>query len=217
MSKKAQQQKGGIDLNRIITPVAILSFPHVFEPWKGPDGQQAPKFGATFIFPQGTDLSGLKAAVLQAAREKFGPEADQQIRAGKLRMPFRTDVEEKGYPAGSTFIGARRDPMYGPVGVYSRVKGDDGKPREITREEQVLGNPNEIYAGAKVRGLLTCFGYDRNGNRGVSFGLVAVQKVEDGERLDNRASGRDLFEADLSEEPASLEQIGGQDNLDDLM
>jgi hypothetical protein len=190
---------------RWITPVAILSFPHLFEPWRGTDDTQKPKFSATFIFAAGTDLKDAKAAVRAAANKKWGGKADDMIRSGKLHLPFRTDGEQFGYPEGSVFVGARSD---APPGVVSRYKDPaTGKPTVVTKEQQTPGNPNELYAGSQVRGLLSAFAYDTQGNKGVSFGLNGIQKVGEGQRLDNRVAAEDAFEADLSEAPASLDDL----------
>jgi hypothetical protein len=191
------------DSLRAVTPPAILSYPHLFEPWAGPKGDQTPKYSACFVFPAGTDLSELKAKALAAARAKWGDKADELIRANKIRMPFREDVEGKGYPEGSVFIICRND---SPPGVVSRFAGDDGKPRAITKEEQVNGNANEMYPGVIVRGLVGAFAYD-NVNKGVSFGLNGVQRIEDGTRLDNRVAAADVFTADMKEQPASLDDL----------
>ena len=78
---------------RAVTPLAILSFPHLFEPWAGPKGDQTPKYSACFVFPPGADLDELKGKAIAAARAKWGDKADELIRSGKVRMPFRDDSE----------------------------------------------------------------------------------------------------------------------------
>lgn len=185
------------------TPVAMLSYPHLFVASAGPDGGKA-KFSATFVFAPGADLKEGKAAAQAAGIAKFGDKFVEGVRAGKFHWPFRTDVEDKGYPAGSTFVGARSDNM---PGIVSRFKGADGKATKITEEMQKPGEPGDMYPGCQVRGSLTAFAFDRNGKKGVSFALNNVQKLGEGERLDNRRAAQDEFEADLSEEPASLEDM----------
>ena len=67
-----RQKSGGDSANtRVITPDAILSYPHVFDVWAGKDGTQKPSYSATFIFVEGTDLTALKAAVVEAGRAKW--------------------------------------------------------------------------------------------------------------------------------------------------
>jgi hypothetical protein len=58
-----------------------------------------------------------------------------------------------------------------------------------------------------VRAQLRAFSYDSNGNKGVSFALNNIQKLGDGERLDNRQAATDAFEADLSAAPADISAL----------
>lgn len=196
---------------RVITPEAILSYPHLFEPNAMDDGAE-PKYSACFVFPADADLKELKAAALEAAQEKWGSKAAKMIRDGKLRMPFRTDGEEKGYPEGSTFINCRSNRRPGIVSTVPDPK-NGGKPSVITDDE-------EVYAGCIVRASVTAFAYDVNGNRGVSFALGNVQKIRDGERLDGRVSAEDEFKAD--DTIASLDDLTDEagesgDDLSDLL
>jgi hypothetical protein len=191
---------------RVTTPEAILSYPHLFEPSAGPDGGEA-KYSATFVFPKGTDLTALKAAALAAGVAKFGEGKFQEgVRSGKLYWPFRDDVEDKGYPAGSIFLGARNKQAPGLVSRKKNAANAD-RPMPITAESQKPGNEDELYAGCKVRASLSAFAFDSHGKKGVSFALGNVQKLGEGERLDSRRAAEDEFEADLSETPASIDDL----------
>jgi hypothetical protein len=191
---------------RVITPEATLSYPHLFEPVAGPDGGE-PKYAATLVFAPETDLSALKAAAMAAAVEKLGSKekVETAIRTGKLAWPFREADEESGYPKGSIFFGARSKAA---PGLVSRYAGPDGKPKPITLEDQKPGNPLDLYPGCKVRASLVAFYYDYMGmKKGVSFALNNIQKLGEGTRLDNRRAASDEFEADLNEEPASVDDL----------
>jgi hypothetical protein len=120
------------------------------------------------------------------------------LKAGKIRLPFRTDGEEKGYGEGSTFINVKSKQA---PGIVSRYAGADGKPLAIK-------DPAEIYAGAKVRASLRAFAYDNNGNKGVSFALNNVQKLGEGARIDGRLKAEDEFTAEASE-ASDLDDILG--------
>lgn len=183
-------------MTKVTTPQAILSYPHLFEP-NTPPGATEPVYSCALVFPKGTDLSELKKAALAAAQEKFGNKAESLIRDGKLRMPFRTDAEDKGYPEGSTFMNVKNKQRPGIVSIYP---GPDGKPLPINDEGQ-------IYAGCKVRASLRAYAYDVSGNKGVAFSLGNMQKMADGERLDGRKRAEDEFEADLSAKPAALDDL----------
>lgn len=181
---------------KVISPQAILSYPHLFEP-NTPPGATEAVYSCALIFEKGTDLGDLKKAALAAAQEKFGNKAEGMIRDGKLRMPFRTDGEEKGYPAGSVFMNVKNKTKPGIVSVYP---GPDGKP-------QTIDDPAHIYAGCKVRASLRAYAYDVSGNKGVAFSLGNLQKLADGDRLDGRVKAEDEFEADLTAKPADLSDL----------
>ena len=64
----------------------------------------------------------------------------------------------------------------------------------------------EVYSGCKVRATLSVFAYEKAGNRGVSFGLNNVQKLDDGERLDGRLKAEDDFGA-IEDKPAEIDDM----------
>jgi len=174
-------------MSRIKTPEAILSYPHLFEPQESDEPGQKAKYSCALIFPEGTDLTALKKAVVEAAKEEWGDKAVQMIRSGEARSPFRTDWEKKGYPENSTFFNARstRKP-----GIVSTI------PDPNTGLPMKIDDPEEMYPGAIVLAGVSVFTYDRKGNKGVGFGLDVLQKIRDSERLDNAVNAQDFFEAD---------------------
>lgn len=169
----------------IITPVATLSYPWLFEPNQVEPGDE-PKYSCALIFEKGSDLTELKRAAVAAAKERWGDKAEAMIRNGKLRMPFRPG-EEKDYPEGSTFMNVRSK---NKPGIVSRI------PDPTTGRPMPIVDQSEVYPGAKVKASIGVFAYDVKGNKGVSFGLNNVQKWEDGERLDHFVAAADEFEAD---------------------
>jgi hypothetical protein len=203
---------------KVITPVGILSYPHLFTPQDPMEECGTPKYAAVLIFEEGTDIAPLRKAVAAAAQEKFGGKTKALLKAGKLRLPFRDDWEEKGYPENSIFINAKTTNPPGVVGRYADPA--TGKAQRITEDSE------EIYPGARCKFSVTAFGYDVKGNKGVAFALNNVQKWEDGERLDGRVKAEDEFEAEApvtadlddldgsNEAPAS---DGGDEDLSDLM
>lgn len=181
---------------RVVTPEGVLSYPKLFTPELGPEAKPGdkPKYGTTIVFAPGVDLAPLRSIIAAVAKEKWGEKATAMFQSGALRSPLRKDAEEKGYAAGSIFINARSTEK---PSVVSRYAGPDGKPLVVTDEA-------EIYPGVHARISISAFAYDKAGNKGVSFGLNHVQKLGDGERLDNRKKAQDEFDADLKE-PASIE------------
>jgi hypothetical protein len=56
---------------------------------------------------------------------------------------------------------------------------------------------------------LNAYAYDQAGNKGVSFGLLHIQKVKDGESFGNRTRAEDAF--------APVESAGAESSADDSM
>jgi len=156
---------------RAVTPPATLVFPNLFEARSFEGGPE--RYSAVLVFDEAAqntaEFQNLKKAAAAAARDKFGD------KTAKLRSPFR-DGEEKedvpGFGPGKVFISVTSKTK--PV-IVDRKKVD-GKFPTITDEER-------LYNGCIIRCSVNAFGYDRNGNRGVSFGLNNVQFIADGERL----------------------------------
>jgi hypothetical protein len=170
---------------KCITPKAMLSYPHLFEPRAVDEGGE-PKYSAAFVFAPGTDLTAMEKAAEVAGREKFGDKQFETLKkAGKLRMPFRSDTEERGYPDGSTYFNATSKTQPGMVQPFA---GKDGRPAELTDEK-------DIYPGCFVRASVNFYGYDTKGNKGVAVGLNNLQKMAEGERLDFRKAAKDEFDA----------------------
>lgn len=188
-----------------LTPVGVVSYPHLFKPQEGFNEGDKAKFGSVLVFPEGTDLTALKEAARAALEEKWGKKIPK-----KLNSPFRDaeDASEKaGYPENSVFINAKRREDFGPPLVIERYTDPaTGKPAIIT-------DPNAVYAGCEAIFHVSAYAYDVAGNKGVAFALNGVQKVADGDPI-GRANPIDAFTA---EEPvvADLDDVGEGEDEDE--
>ncbi len=185
------------DVTLVVTPKAVLSYPHLDKPQAPQKPTDKPKYSAALVFAPGTDLAALQAAVMAAGEERWPGKFAEMVRVQAARSPFRKDAEAKGYPAGSVFLNVRTEQKPGVVYLHA---GSDGKPARVP-DEKIR---EELYPGCFVRAQVRAFAYDSNGNKGVSFALNNIQKLGDGERLDNRQAAEDAFEADLNAAPADL-------------
>lgn len=156
---------------KLITPVARLSFPHVFRRQEGDMG--AGKYAATLLFPKDTDLSALKAAAAACIKVKWGDK-----KPSNLRSPFRDGDEKEldGY-AGCIYIRAT----------------SKTKPGVVDANVQPILDEEELYPGCYVRASLSVYAYDQSGNKGVSFGLLNLQKVKDGDSFSSTSKAEDDF------------------------
>ena len=189
------------DVLTVITPQAILSYPRLAEPQPAQNPGEKAKYSATFVFLPGADLEALKAAIRAAAEKKWPGKSDEMFRTGKLTYPIRSDIEGKGYPAGSSFISARNENQPGFVFLFPDPA--TGRPARVPDDKIA----ETFYPGAIVKAQVRAFAYDRQTKKGVSFGLHNIQKVAEGERLDGRDRAEDAFEVDLSAAPAELKDL----------
>lgn len=201
------------DVTRVITPVAILSYPWLEDAQPPQEETGKAMFSAALVFvpeimakyPQfGVSLDGLKAAAQQAATTKFGDKLPGLLRNPNFKTGFRTDGDDKGYPVGSTYINGRSERRPGLVYLYPDATN---KPA-LVPEDRIR---EDFYPGAIVRASVRAYGFDKKGNRGVAWALNNLQLIDgSAPRLDNRLSAQDSFEADASKAPASLDDISSQ-------
>ena len=166
----------------IKTPEAILCFPSLFTPKKY-EGSEKEKYEALLVFPEGSDTGALRGEEQRVVKVAF------QNGARGVRSPFR-DGNEVAEQWGEVFRNAtfiRATSQFKPAVV------DAGK-NPVTDEERV-------YSGCIVRAVVHAFTYDNRGNRGVTFGLDAVQIVRDGKRIGGSGAAVAMFD-DLSGESA---------------
>lgn len=69
------------------------------------------------------------------------------------------------------------------------------QPDTVGPDLQPLMNESDFRSGDFGRASLNAYGYDKNGNRGVAFGLNGLQKTRDGEPLGGGSRAKDDFEA----------------------
>lgn len=176
---------------RVITPIARLSYPYLFEKSEGMNGQEG-KYQCELIFEDGADLAELKRAANIAAKDKWGDKVPKN-----LRSPFRdgdTDREGKDGYEGCVFIGARSKDRPGVV---------------IGRDRAPCTDQSDVYGGCYVKASVTAFAYEQAGNKGVSFALNNVWKIRDGEPFGSRRNADEEFaEADVDEDA-----FGGDDSF----
>lgn len=197
----SEKEQGRV-ARKVLTGKFRVSFPQVFEPKAFQEGK--PKYSLVMLFskkeyPKKSDLVGIQKAAAVAMEEKFG---SRDKWPKKFRTPVRDGDEEKpdtdGYK-GHWFISASS--IDKPSVIDSLfITGPDGKPTGdvITKEDK------RFYAGCYARATIQAFGYDQKGNKGVSFGLLNVQKLADGKGFSARSSA----EADFT----SVESVDSSDD-----
>lgn len=200
-------------INDVLTPRGRVAFPHLTAPdSKGRFADD--KYKVTLCIPKTTDITALKKAVLECAREKW-PKANFKLT--DLMHPFRDgDAKNKkqtqmgktpldGYDGALTITcKTRKEPNI--VGL--KAKGDTSFPKL---------EGSEIYAGCDARLILTAMSYELSGKPGVTFLLETVQKLGDNDRFGGGGGGDqsllDDDEGTLSDDaPLSEESDVGSDD-----
>jgi Protein of unknown function (DUF2815) len=120
-------------------------------------------------------LNAAKVAMACAIRDKWGEKPPNS-----LRLALRDGNERKQYNgfAGNLFISAR-----------SRER-----PLLLAWKDKQSATKADLVPGYQAVVQMRAFGYDRNGNKGASFGLQAIWVVKRGERLDGRPSSQQLHD-----------------------
>jgi len=190
MATQTQPQK------KVKTPKGRISFPSVFVK-SGMQGAE-PKYRCTIIFDETTDLTELKELAARAAREKWG----DKLPTG-FRSPFRKGTsrqrEDKSFPDGFS----EKTVDITATSTRRPVVGD------VNRDE-ITAESDEFYGGCFGKLIVTAFAYDKGGNKGVSFGLLGAQKLEDGPAFGGARASLEDFDGPAA--PAA----GAKDPLFDM-
>ena len=154
-----------------LTKVRII-YPNVFEPRSVMDSE--PKYSATFLFaPDHSAHAAVKAAIEQAAKEKWGEKAPAVLKAcrasAKTCLRNGDDKAVDGFE-GHMYISSsnkKKSAVWDRDGVTPLV-ADDGKP----------------YGGCYVNAFVDIYALDMPGvGKGVWASLGSVQFHSDGEPM----------------------------------
>lgn len=163
--------------DKLRTPRAIISFPHLFAPYLSEDDRKLgrkPKFSASLLFDATAQASpewaAIKAEANRVAREAFGDELQAMVADGRFNSPFIN---------GDKFA-AKQPECAGKIvlRLNSTVK-----PGVVGPDVMPIVDETKIYPGAIVMVSINCYSYFPDSNRpmikhGVSFGLGNVQLVD---------------------------------------
>lgn len=184
----------------VVTPMFRASYVKLFDPQTNDNDQLV--WSVTMIFDPKEDLSGLKDLVQQAKIKKFGKNFQ-----GKLRNPIRKGTPEE--------FDLNRHPEYeGNIIIAARSYGQP--PSVVDRDRNPILNKAQVYSGCYGIAVISAYGYDTKGNKGVTIGLQHFMKVKDGKPLVSRTSPKKAFESvSLPPESDPSDDFFG-DNEDEL-
>ena len=169
------------------TPIALLSYPHVFVARPAAPGAE-PRFSCALLFDKTAQADPafleLRKSVAAAIDEFFGAGKSRDREFVKsIRSPFRRTQAKKarGYAEMTD-------------GVYIQPWSKD-RPGVVDARLQLVTVPGDVWPGQMARATVRPFGYDVSGNKGVSFNLNNLQICRtDGPRLDDRKRADEDFD-----------------------
>lgn len=198
------------EVKRYKTPIFRISFPVLFEPESYEGGPTKYSCAAVWTPDDFTDREKIlwkeiMGGINTACKGRF-KKGLKELRAANadganfklVPRDGKSKADLEGYGEGTLF--ANLSTKMRP-GVINRKK------EKISPEE---GNAEEMYPGCYCRATITVYTYDNKG-KGVSLGLMNIQKVRDGERLDSRTDANEDFEDDF------LDDDEGENDTSDFL
>lgn len=168
---------------KVVTGKVRFSYCHIFEPQE-PQGGGDPKYSVTLLIPKSdtVTLEKIKAA-RTAARENFCS------RNGANALPLNP-VHTLKDGDGTRDNG---DP-FGPEckGCWVITVSSKQKPVIVDNFRNPIIDPGEVYSGCYGRAAINFFGYNTSGKKGISAGLLSIQKLSDGEPFGTVGSADDF-------------------------
>lgn len=175
---------------KVVTGKVRFSFAHLFEP-QAPQGGGDPKYSVTLLIPKSdtVTLDNIKKAMAEA-RENYCK------RNGASALPAKPNhtlhdgdgMRDSGDP-------------YGPEckGCWVITVSSKKQPVIVDNFRNEITDPGEVYSGCYGRAAINFYGYNSNGKKGISAGLLSVQKLHDGEPFGTVGSADD-FDDDYNDE-----------------
>lgn len=168
---------------KVVTGKVRFSFVNLFEP-KAPQGGGEAKYSVTLLIPK-SDAATVAAMrkAMQEARDNY---CARHGAAALPAKPVNTMHDGDG-------VRDNGDP-YGPEckGCYVITVSSKQKPVIVDAFRNDITNPAELYSGCYGRASINFYGYNSNGKKGISAGLLSVQKLHDGEPFGTFGSASDF-------------------------
>ena len=179
---------------KVVTGKVRFSYVNVFTPQQR-NADEAPKYSVTLLIPKSDEdtVEKILKAMSEAAtnfREKNGASSLPQ-------KPTTTLHDGDGMRDGG-------DP-YGPEcrGCYVMTVSSKRKPVIVDAFRNEITDEDELYSGCYGRASINFYGYNSHGKKGISAGLLSLQKLSDGEPLSMMGSADD-FDDDFKDNTQEL-------------
>lgn len=169
----------------IVTGVARASYVHLDKPYapapRPGESPQTPKYSIMLMIPK-TDTKTYEKLV---EVEKKTIAADDKIFKGRVPSKYNSIIQDGDGENQNGELHTEKNPERAGHWLVS-VRSNT--PPGVVDAQRNRIPAETVYSGSYVRAALSCFTYDYNGKKGVSFGLNNVQFIKDGEAFGGRAS-----------------------------
>lgn len=180
---------------KITTPKFRVGFPSVFKKNGMPGTPETQwSYNVHMIFSKKENLSELKAIIQEAIQEKWGGKVP-----AKLELPFKSG-EEKVNTNGEGYDG------FDDSVVFCVAKSKSKKPIVVDQQCQPILDESEIYGGCFAIGSVNAFAWEFAGKKGVSIGLLGLQKYSDGDPMGGAVCNPNVDFAPLGDVPDNKNQ-----------
>ena len=169
---------------KIVTGKVRFSFVHIFEPQAPAGGQGDPKYSVTLLIPKADSATYTKMKdAMKEAADKFR----ERNGAASLPVKFSHTLHDGDGERDS-------GEPYGPEckGCWVITVSSKQKPVIVDAFRNEITDPGEVYSGCYGRASINFYGYNQAGKKGVSAGLLSIQKLSDGEPFGTVGSADDF-------------------------
>ena len=168
---------------KVVTGKVRFSFCSLFTPRKQ-EGGGDPKYSVTLLIPKADKITLGK--IKEAMAEARGQFVRKNGAASLPAQPVHTLHDGDGTRPGG-------DP-FGPEckGCWVINVSTKNPPVVVDAFRNPITDPGEVYSGCYGRASINFYGYSRNGNKGISAGLLSIQKLHDGEPFGTVGSADDF-------------------------
>lgn len=180
----------------VVTAKGRILWNALFTPRKAKGGKGEGKYEVNLLFAKDADNKVLRDAAIEAGKEKFAKafrEADGKW-PKSIATPFKKTADNEKLVAALEAEGLKVEDW--PLYFATRSKDKPGVVAPNGKSDGV--EPEHVYPGRWARASVQAFGYDTEGNKGVSLGLVNVQLLDNDDELvigGGRVSAESEFEA----------------------
>lgn len=159
---------------QITTGKVRFSYCNLFTPRAMGDGQPE-KYSVTLLIPKSdkATLAKIKAAIEAAKADYTAKNKGKPLPANAKTTLHDGDGER---PSGDEFGEECK-------GHYVMTVSSKNKPVIVDANKLPITETSELFSGCYGRAIINFYGYDTQGNKGISAGLNGIMKLHDGEPL----------------------------------